>query len=42
LNFHDVPDATDPYDFEHLEYNPSTGNYDTQELARASEGREKR
>ena len=37
LNFHDVPDATDPYDFEHLEYDPATGNYETQRLDKASE-----
>ncbi|NRA76288.1 MAG: cbb3-type cytochrome c oxidase subunit I, partial [Planctomycetes bacterium] len=29
LNFYEVPDATDPYDFENLEYDPVTENYET-------------
>jgi len=26
-NFHDTPDATDPYDYEGLVYDPATENY---------------
>lgn len=29
LNFYEVPNATDPYDFENLEYDPVTENYET-------------
>ena len=32
-NFHDVPDATDPYDYENLEYDAATGNYETKKVS---------